>query len=77
MVYNGVWTASFLHIIKVFNIDLGSEELFYIYIILHKCTVAIDLCSDIPGTFKTLPSMFTGERMVRLFEVYDVIQHEL
>ena len=37
MVYNGIWTASFLHIIKAFNFDLGGEELFYFCNILHKC----------------------------------------
>ena len=37
---NGVWTASFLRIIKAFNFDLGGEELFYL---LHKCTAAMNI----------------------------------
>ena len=39
---NGVRTASFLRIIKAFNFDLGDEELFYFYNVLHKCTAAIN-----------------------------------
>ena len=40
---NGVWTASFLRIIKAFNFDLVGEELFYFCNVLHKCTAAINI----------------------------------
>ena len=43
---NGVWTASFLRIIKAFNFDLGGEELFYFCNVLHKCTAAINIAQQ-------------------------------